>query len=110
MLQEHDATRSGEEASNNLITALHTEIARPRQELQTRTAVNPKHADALELANEELEGRLIRELSEVDRLEQALAVEERRVRELERDLQNRSMHVLHQQLETWSEPAQRAAG
>ncbi len=112
VLQEHSAARAGEEASNNLITALHTEIARLRHELQTNVAMNPKQAEALELANRELEGRLIRKLSEVDRLEQALAAEERRVRELEREreLQNKSLHVLHQQLEMEREPAQRAAG
>ena len=112
VLQEHSAARAGEEASNNLITALHTEIARLRHELQTNVATNPKQAEALELANKELEGRLIRKLSEVDRLEQALAAEERRVRELEREreLQNKSLHVLHQQLEMEREPAQRAAG
>jgi len=110
--QEHSADRAGEDASNNLITALHAEIARLRQELHTRNAVNPKQAEQLELANKELEGRLIRKLSEVDRLEQALAAEERRVRELEREreLQNKSLHVLHQQLEMEREPAQRAAG
>ena len=112
VLQEHSAARAGEEASNNLITALHTEIARLRHELQSNVAMNPKQAEALELANRELEGRLIRKLSEVDRLEQALAAEERRVRELEREreLQNKSLHVLHQQLEMEREPAQRAAG
>ncbi len=112
VVQEHGAARAGEEASNNLITALHTEIARLRQELQTKSAVNPKPAEALELANKELEGRLIRKLSEVDRLEQALAAEERRVRELEREreLQNKSLHVLHQQLEIEREPARRVAG
>lgn len=112
VLQEHGAARAGEEASNNLITALHTEIARLRQELQTRSAVNPKQTAALESANKELEGRLVRKLSEVDRLEQALAAEERRVRELEREreLQNKSLHVLHQQLEIEREPARRVAG
>ncbi len=112
VVQEHGAARAGEEASNNLITALHTEIARLRQELQTKSAVNLKPAEALELANKELEGRLIRKLSEVDRLEQALAAEERRVRELEREreLQNKSLHVLHQQLEIEREPARRVAG
>ncbi len=110
--QEHGADRASEEASNNLITALHAEIARLRQELQTRNAANPKQSEKLELANKELEGRLIRKLSEVDRLEQALAAEERRVCELEREreLQNKSLHVLHQQLEMEREPAQRAAG
>ena len=110
--QEHGADIASEEASNNLITALHAEIARLRQELQTRNAVNPKQSEKLELANKELEGRLIRKLGEVDRLEQALAAEERRVRQLEREheLQNKSLHVLHQQLEMEREPAQRAAG
>ena len=112
VIQEYSASRAGEEASNNLITALHTEIARLRQESQIKNAVNPKQTEALELANKELEGRLIRKLSEVDRLEQALAAEERRVRELEREreLQNRSLHVLYQQLEMEREPSQRAAG
>ncbi len=110
--QEHSASRAGEEASNNLITALHTEIARLRQELQQRSTVQPKQSAALELANKELEGRLVRKLSEVDRLEQALAAEERRIRELERerDLQNKSLHVLHQQLEMERELPHRAAG
>jgi len=110
--QEYSASRAGEEASNNLITALHTEIARLRQELQQRSAVNPKQTAALELANKELEGRLVRKLSEVDRLEQALAAEERRIREFERerDLQNKSLHVLHQQLEMERDQPQRAAG
>lgn len=110
--QEHGAARASEEASNNLITALHAEIARLRQQLQTRNAVSPKPAEKLELANKELEGRLIRKLSEVDRLEQALAAEERRVRELEweRELQHKSLQVLHQQLEMDRKPAQRAAG
>jgi hypothetical protein len=112
LYQQHSADRAGEEASNNLITALHTEIARLRQELQNKNVVNPKQAEALELANKELEGRLIRKLSEVDRLEQALVAEERRFRELEREreLQNKSLHVLHQQLEMEREPEQRAAG
>ena len=58
VLQEHSAARAGEEASNNLITALHTEIARLRHELQTNVAMNPKQAEALELANRELDGNL----------------------------------------------------
>lgn len=110
--QEQSATRAGEEASNHLITALHGEIARLRHELQQKGAENPKQTVALELANKELEGRLVRKLSEVDRLEQALAAEERRVHELEREreLQNKSLHVLHQQLEMEREPPHRAAG
>lgn len=109
--REHAAARTAEETSNTLITALHAEIARLRQELQQRPTVSHQQTSALELANRELEARLVRKLSEVDRLEQALAAEERQVRELEREreLQNKSLHVLHQQLELERTPRRATA-
>ena len=60
-----------------------------------------RSADDLNRSVKELEARLVRKAGELDRLEQALSREERKVRELEREreLQNKSLHVLHQQLE-----------
>jgi chromosome segregation ATPase len=59
----------------------------------------------------ELEARLQQKSEEHDRLAQALESEQRRVMELEREreLQNKSLRVLHQQLELEKERGQRAA-
>ena len=59
----------------------------------------------------ELEARLQRKTEEHDRLARALESEQRRVTELEREreLQNKSLRVLHQQLELEKERGQRAA-
>lgn len=59
----------------------------------------------------ELEGRLRQKTEEHDRLARELEHEQRRVTELEREreLQNKSLRVLHQQLELEKERGQRAA-
>lgn len=59
----------------------------------------------------ELEARLQQKSEEHDRLARALESEQRRVTELEREreLQNKSLRVLHQQLELEKERGQRAA-
>ena len=59
----------------------------------------------------ELEARLKQKSEEHDRLARALESEQRRVTELEREreLQNKSLRVLHQQLELEKERGQRAA-
>lgn len=87
--------------ADSLISALHNEIARLRDALAEAQTAPGRSAAELERASKELEARLVRKAAELDRLEQALAREERKVRELEREreLQNKSLHVLHQQLE-----------
>jgi chromosome segregation ATPase len=87
--------------ADSLISALHHEIARLRDALAEAQSAPGRSAAELERASKELEARLVRKAAELDRLEQALAREERKVRELEREreLQNKSLHVLHQQLE-----------
>ncbi len=87
--------------ADSLISALHNEIARLRDALVEAQSAPGRSAAELERASKELEARLVRKAAELDRLEQALAREERKVRELEREreLQNKSLHVLHQQLE-----------
>jgi chromosome segregation ATPase len=97
-------------ATDNLIAALHREIASLRQELVVANEAGHRNP-ALELTIKELEGRLVRKMAEIDRLRQALNSEERKVGELEREreLQNKSLLVLHQQLEMERKP-QRVAG
>lgn len=96
-----DHVASGVEETDSLITALHSEIARLRDELAKHETGPGRSADDLNRSVKELEARLVRKAGELDRLEQALSREERKVRELEREreLQNKSLHVLHQQLE-----------
>lgn len=95
-----EALRMQTLASDNLIRALHRENARMRLVAEESSAI-PRSVAALELTVKDLEGRLVRKMTEIDRLQQALAGEERKIRDLERerDLQNKSLHVLHQQLE-----------
>lgn len=97
-------------ASEDLIRALHQEIVRLRLAAEG-AAVAPKVSPALELTVKDLEGRLVRKMAELDRLQQALTSEEKKVRDLEREreLQNKSLLVLNQQLEMERKP-QRAAG
>lgn len=105
-----EAMRMQNLASDNLIRALHRENTRLRVAAEESSAT-PRSVAALELTVKDLEGRLVRKMAEIDRLQQALAGEERKIRDLERerDLQNKSLHVLHQQLEMERKP-QRFAG
>jgi len=105
-LNEVEAARP---ATENLLAALHREIARLRQQLVEANEASRPNA-ALELTVKELEGRLVRKMAEIDRLQRTLNSEERKVGELEREreLQNKSLLVLHQQLEMERKP-QRAA-
>ncbi|MCP5179981.1 MAG: hypothetical protein H6993_06150 [Pseudomonadales bacterium] len=109
--QEQASAHMNEEAGNNLITVLHAEIARLRAENEALKEARPKSPDDLTMMVRDLEGRLVRKLNEIDRLQQSLAGEERKVLELEREreLQDKSLHVLHQQLELERMP-KRAAG
>ncbi len=100
------------EEADGLITALHNEVSRLREELLRLETEPGRAAVDVERTVKELEARLVRKASELDRLEQALSGEERKVRELERerDLQNKSLHVLHQQLELERERPRSAHG
>ncbi len=96
-------------ASGDLIRALHQEIVRLRSSAEETAAAQAPSA-TLELTVKDLEGRLVRKMAELDRLQRALTSEEKKVRDLEREreLQNKSLLVLNQQLEMERKP-QRAA-
>ncbi|MBM4204457.1 MAG: hypothetical protein FJ194_09955 [Gammaproteobacteria bacterium] len=92
------------------LAELQSEIAQLRQQLVEANEANRPNT-ALELTIKELEGRLVRKMAEIDRLQRALNSEERKVVELEREreLQNKSLLVLHQQLQMERKP-QRSSG
>jgi hypothetical protein len=98
--QDIEAMRMQATASDNLIRALHRENTRLRLAAEESRA-RARPVAALELTVKDLEGRLVRKMAEIDRMHQTLASEERKIRDLEREreLQNKSLHVLHQQLE-----------
>lgn len=87
------------------LAGLQSEIAQLRQQLVEANEANRPNT-ALELTIKELEGRLVRKMAEIDRLQRALNSEGRKVVELEREreLQNKSLLVLHQQLQMKRNP------
>ena len=96
----HEVDGLQSDGTDDLVAALHSEIAKLRDALnhaEAQGGANPEQERMIK----ELEARLLRKAGELDRLERALSREERKVRELERerDLQNKSLHVLNQQLE-----------
>ena len=85
------------------VITLKAELARARESVG---ATEDGRADSQAVAD--LEARLTRKSEEHDRLARALESEQRRVMELEREreLQNKSLRVLHQQLELEKERGQ----
>ncbi len=102
--QAADAMAEAAAAEAEVIT-LKAELARAGERAGESDAGDGGQAVA------ELEARLQQKSEEHDRLARALESEQRRVTELEREreLQNKSLRVLHQQLELEKERGQRAA-
>jgi chromosome segregation ATPase len=87
--------------------AAEAEVITLKAELARAGDADGQEADS---AVEELETRLRQKAEEYDRLNRTLETEQRKVAELEREreLQNKSLQVLHQQLELERERGQRA--
>lgn len=85
------------------------EVITLKAELARAGATGPAD-NAAEVAD--LEARLMQKTTEYERLAREFEVEQRRVAELERErkLQNKSLQVLHQQLELEKERGQRVVG
>lgn len=85
------------------IRELHQQIAQLQLQVPTgdENKVDDARVDELERTVKELEARLIRKAAEFDRIERELSREKARVAELEREreLQNKSLQVMHQQLQ-----------
>jgi structural maintenance of chromosome 2 len=103
--QAADAMAEAAAAEAEVIT-LKAELARASG---SGSVAEDERGDSQSIAD--LEARLTRKSEEHDRLARALESEQRRVMELEREreLQNKSLRVLHQQLELEKERGQRAA-
>lgn len=91
------------DSDNALISGLHNEIERLKEEMATtRIQLEVAQSDnSLQQEIDELTDRLRQKAEDYERLRKALQQEQRKVAELEREreLQNRSLKVLHQQLE-----------
>lgn len=101
--QEDSAEDVDTDADNALIAGLHAEIERLKEEIAT-TRIQLEVAQSDDGQRQEiadLTNRLRQKAEDYERLQKALRQEERKVSELEREreLQNRSLKVLHQQLE-----------
>ena len=90
---------------------LRSQLAQRSGEVAADVAASAENSDVTADAVQELEARLRQKAVEFDRLSKALETEQRKVLELEREreLQNKSLQVLHQQLELERERGQRAA-
>ena len=90
--------------------AAEAEVVTLKAELARRTA-QPSVDAAVTAGTADLEARLRQKAEEHERLNRSLETEKRKVVELEREreLQNKSLQVLHQQLELERERGQRAA-
>ncbi len=101
--QAADAMAEAAAAEGEVIT-LKAQLARASGSASPATG---EHADAIA----DLEKRLVQKTMDYERLARDLEVEQRRVMELEREreLQNKSLRVLHQQLELEREKHQRVA-
>ena len=91
------------DADNALIAGLHSEIERLKEEIAT-TRIQLEVAqsdDGMQQEINDLTNRLRQKAEDYERLQKALQQEQRKVIELEREreLQNKSLKVLHQQLE-----------
>lgn len=110
--QAADATAEAAAAEAEVLT-LKSELAKAEAEASTTAASADTGAvdgEAKRLVAE-LEARLAQKTMDYERLARDLEVEKRRVTELEREreLQNKSLQVLHQQLELEKERSQRVA-
>lgn len=112
--QAADAMAEAAAAEAEVIT-LKAEMARMEKARKDSERQDPAELDEASEDNSqtlaELEARLTQKTQEHDRLARSLEAEQRRVVELEREreLQNKSLRVLHQQLELARERGQRAA-
>ncbi|MFK7915377.1 MAG: hypothetical protein AB8B93_15795 [Pseudomonadales bacterium] len=100
--QDLDQELDGD-VDNTLIAGLHNEIERLKEEIAT-TRIQLEVAqsdDGMQQEIGDLTNRLRQKAEDYDRLQKALQQEQRKVAELEREreLQNKSLKVLHQQLE-----------
>ena len=91
------------DVDNTLIAGLHSEIERLKEEIAT-TRIQLEVAqsdDGMQQEIADLTNRLRQKAEDYERLQKALQQEQRKVAELEREreLQNKSLKVLHQQLE-----------
>ncbi|MGI9323876.1 MAG: hypothetical protein ACR2PZ_01560 [Pseudomonadales bacterium] len=100
---EADAQVTDSDSDNTLIAQLHVEIERLKEEVaSTKIQLEVARSDqGMEKEVAELTSRLRQKAEDYDRLQKTLQQEQRKVVELEREreLQNRSLKVLHQQLE-----------
>lgn len=96
------------DADTTLIAELHREIERLKEEVATtKIQLEVAQSDnSMEQEVAELTIRLRQKAEDYERLQKTLQIEQRKVTELEREreLQNRSLKVLHQQLEMVREP------
>ncbi len=92
-----------QDVDNALISQLHQEIERLKEEVaSTQIQLEVARSDkGMEKEVAELTTRLRQKAEDYERLQKSLQQEQRKVAELEREreLQNRSLKVLHQQLE-----------
>ncbi len=110
--QAADATAEAAAAEAEVLT-LKSELARAEAEVSSADSAGGAAAvdDEAKRMVAELEARLAQKTMDYERLARDLEVEKRRVIELEREreLQNKSLQVLHQQLELEKERGQRVA-